>query len=340
MMMSGDEIEISDSTADLLNAIANAESDPFVLAARAEIDPEEFRRFMVECGEDSHEAIQLLTAAELRESLKPEGAQKHSQTALQDQLATRLPSLLSGSAISAENRTKTCTAETDLALVSRYQNGDEQALNDLFQSHEGLMMFWARKVGSLADRDDVMQEARIGFMKAAQKFDVSRTDNFHAYARTMVMRGILESATIRRVNRTLYSHYREVQLAQDKLIQELERMPTLKEVSEATQLPIKQVENSLNVIAAFPVPLEAIDDRLAIEESSQIEAAYQSELITDAIDKLNPDQQEVIVRSYMYGQTPAEIASSLGKSEAAIKLARRRALTKLRNIISGGEVRK
>jgi hypothetical protein len=51
--MSEEEIEISDSTADLLNEIAKAESDPFLLAARAEIDPEEFRQFMVECGEDS-----------------------------------------------------------------------------------------------------------------------------------------------------------------------------------------------------------------------------------------------------------------------------------------------
>ncbi len=142
------------------------------------------------------------------------------------------------------------------------------------------------------------------------------------------------------MNRTLYSHYREVQLAQDKLIQELERMPTLNELSEATQLSTKQVENSLNVIAAFRVPLEAIDDRLVIEESSQIEAAYQSELIIDAIAKLNPDQQEVIFRFYLNEQTPAEIASSLGKSEAAIKLARGRALTKLRNIVSGEEVRK
>ena len=224
--------------------------------------------------------------------------------------------------------------------MRRYQDGDEQALNDLLQLHEELIMFWARKVGSVADRDDVMQEGRIGFMKAAQKFDLSKTVNFHAYTRRWVRTGIFESATIRRINRTLFSHHREVQLAQNNLMQELNRMPTLNELSEATQLSIKQVENALDVIAAFPVPLEAIDDRLAIEESSQIEAAYQSELIIDAIDKLNPEQQEVIVRSYFYAQTPAEIASSLRKSEAAIKLARKRALTKLRNIISGEEVRK
>jgi RNA polymerase sigma factor (sigma-70 family) len=333
--MSENEIEISDSTADLLNTIAEAESNPFVLAARAEIDPEEFRQFMVECGEDSHEAIQLLTAAEIQESLKPQGAQKHSQTAQQDQLATRLTSLLSGSGISTENRKQPCTAETDLELINRYQNGDEQALNNLFQIHEGLIKFWARKVGSLADRDDVMQEARIGFMRAAQTFDVSTTHNFHLYARKMVMDGIFKSPTIRRVNATLVSHHREVLLAQNKLMRELDRMPTLEELSEATQLSIKQVENTLNVIAAFPAPLEAIDDRRTIEESSQIEAAYQSELVADLINRLNPDQQDVIVRSYFYNQTPAEIASSLGKSEAAIKLARRRALTKLRNIIFG-----
>jgi DNA-directed RNA polymerase specialized sigma24 family protein len=95
-------------------------------------------------------------------------------------------------------------------------------------------------------------------------------------------------------------------------MQELNRMPTLNELSKATQLSVKQVENALNVIAAFPISLEATDEHLTIEDSSQLEAAYQSELITDAIEKLNPEQQEVIIRSFLNEQTPAEIASALG----------------------------
>src|SRR5215216_5595374 len=60
-------IRIDETTSLLLRAIANADDDPLLLATLAEIDADEFRQFMAECGEDSKEALQLLGAAEFRE---------------------------------------------------------------------------------------------------------------------------------------------------------------------------------------------------------------------------------------------------------------------------------
>lgn len=227
-----------------------------------------------------------------------------------------------------------CTVEADLELVRRYQRGDQEALESLLEVHRPLIKFWVRKVWAWAERDEVMQEANIGFSKAAKEFDVAKHGDFHLHARACVMRGIYESRAIMPVRRTLYKHYRLVKKAQEILMRKLDRRPTLEEVSQETGLSVKQVETALNVIAAFWLPLEE-EDGLAIEEPSQSEDPYQSELIKDALKQLSPDDAKIIILYYFHGKTDRETAKQLGKSEAAVKMARTRALDKLRAIISG-----
>ncbi|MFY9622507.1 MAG: sigma-70 family RNA polymerase sigma factor [Pyrinomonadaceae bacterium] len=230
---------------------------------------------------------------------------------------------------------KRCTVEADLELVRRYQNGDQKALDALFESHRRLIRFWVRKVLAWADRDEVMQEARIGFFKAAQDFDVSQSGDFHDLAKTYVMKSVHKSSAVMPVRRTLYKHYRQVMRAQDELMRKLNRRPTLEEVSEEAELSVRQVENALNVIAAFPFPLEAEDGTLTIEEPYQFEDPYRLQLVKDLLKQIDPDEAKIIILFYRYGLTDREIAENLGKSEGAVKMARTRVLEKFRDIISG-----
>jgi gas vesicle protein len=96
-------IRIDETTSLLLRAIANVEEDdPLVLATLAEIDADEFRQFMAECGEDSKEALQLLEAAEFRERVVRERRNRlgHYGTT-GPELSTVLACLLIGSSIGA-----------------------------------------------------------------------------------------------------------------------------------------------------------------------------------------------------------------------------------------------
>ena len=95
------EIEVDDSTASLLDAIANAEDDPLVIATLADVSVNEFRKFMTECGEDSSEAIQLLKAAELLEQSKLSRQQLYRPTVHKSQFETELIYLLIGAGIGA-----------------------------------------------------------------------------------------------------------------------------------------------------------------------------------------------------------------------------------------------
>ena len=77
---------------------------------------------------------------------------------------------------------------TNEELVVLYQQGDKRALNSLIEGNKGIIYklvnkFYVEKTNSI-DRDDLEQEAAIGLIIAAQKYDVNneRKAKFITYA--------------------------------------------------------------------------------------------------------------------------------------------------------------
>ena len=63
------------------------------------------------------------------------------------------------------------------------------------------------------------------------------------------------------------------------------------------------------------------------------EMEFDQQLVRRAILSLPPDQQQVILMSFIEGFSYAEIAPTLGKSEGAIRVIQHRALKKMRHIL-------
>jgi RNA polymerase sporulation-specific sigma factor len=81
-------------------------------------------------------------------------------------------------------------APTDGELVRRYRDGDEGAFAELMQRHAGLLHNVAKEYFILgATWDDTLQEARVGFYKAARDFDLVHP--FPAFAQLCVRRHVL-----------------------------------------------------------------------------------------------------------------------------------------------------
>lgn len=227
------------------------------------------------------------------------------------------------------------TVESDLELVRRFQSGDQEAMALLMERHMGLITTWVNKL-RWANPDDIKQEANIGFYCAVREFDLSRDSDFLDKARTYVKRAIYESKAVMPVNRTAYRRYRKVLKIQDELSQKLGRRPTLEELSMEAELSVKQVENALDVIAALPLQVEVENGRLAIGQRFETADPYQSQLVQDLVKRLNSDDASLINLFYFAGLTDPEIAEKWDHSKAAIKMARMRALKKLRDIMKRG----
>jgi RNA polymerase sigma factor (sigma-70 family) len=234
-------------------------------------------------------------------------------------------------------KNSTCTVAADSELVRRYQGGDEEAIDELLKRHAHLIRFWVRKALAVvpsANREDVIQEARIGFYQAAENFKVSEDADFHTQARNYIKRAVYKSPAVRRISRTLYKNYTEVMKAQARLIKNLNREPAIEELAAEAKLSVRQVDTALNVIAAFPFPLEEAEEYQASEDP------YQTQFLNEALSMLNSDDADIIIRHRFYGQTDAEIAADLGLATGTVKMRRHRAENKLRDIISAEGDRK
>lgn len=79
-------------------------------------------------------------------------------------------------------RSKFLTRDEERALADRSAAGDEIAMHRLVLAHAPLVEKFARKYGKGRDIDDVRQDAYIGLMQAARKFEPERGHRFATYA--------------------------------------------------------------------------------------------------------------------------------------------------------------
>lgn len=80
----------------------------------------------------------------------------------------------------------------DLALIELYQKGDEYALVVMLERHKGFMRLKARNYYlSGSSREDVYQEARIGFYKAMRDFKADKATSFKSFAELCITRQII-----------------------------------------------------------------------------------------------------------------------------------------------------
>jgi RNA polymerase sigma factor (sigma-70 family) len=88
--------------------------------------------------------------------------------------------------------TKTPAYARNTELVRRYQAGDAQAAEELLAANEPLLMEQVKRSMrsvSTMEFDDLMQEARLGLLTAARKFDLSRGLKFATYATYWIYQG-------------------------------------------------------------------------------------------------------------------------------------------------------
>ncbi len=75
----------------------------------------------------------------------------------------------------------------------------------------------------------------------------------------------------------------------------------------------------------------ATTDHLEIEE--KIDAKDEIEKVKKAIEKLKPEQQDVIIMRYIEEMSPKEIAFAIGKSPTAVRIIQHRAIKSLRETL-------
>ncbi|WDV47720.1 FliA/WhiG family RNA polymerase sigma factor [Clostridiaceae bacterium M8S5] len=236
----------------------------------------------------------------------------------------------------------------DLWEKYRLNNNDMEIKKLLIEKYIYLVKIIAGRLysnyGGNTEYEDLVSYGIFGLIDAIEKFDFDREIKFESYARIRVKGAIIDN--LRKYDilpRSVRKKAKDIETATSKLLNKLNREPTMKELEDQTGLNSNDINKTLGDLSLFNiVSLDEIactlgeynfnDPKNDTPEISVL-GAETKKLISQNIKNL-PRKEQMVISLYYYDElTYKEIGNVMGLTESRISQIHSKAIVMLKNIL-------
>lgn len=231
-------------------------------------------------------------------------------------------------------------------LFVELQQGELSAREKLVNGNLRLVLSVIQRFNNRGEYvDDLFQVGCIGLMKAIDNFDLSQNVKFSTYAVPMIIgeiRRYLRDNNPIRVSRSLRDIAYKALQVRDQLTNKNLREPSIKEISEAMEVPKEDVVFALDAIQD-PVSLFEpiyhdggdpiyVMDQIS-DEKNQDSQWVEEIAIVEALQKLNEREKRILSMRFFEGKTQMEVADEIGISQAQVSRLEKAAISHMQKYI-------
>jgi RNA polymerase primary sigma factor len=248
------------------------------------------------------------------------------------------------------NRTLSGPEEAEMAV--RIRKGEKRALEKLVKANLRFVVSVARNYQNQGlPLNDLINEGNLGLIKAARKFDEKKNFKFISYAvwwiRQAILKSLAEQSRIINVPLHRVGTISDIGKAQNKLEQELERVPTAEEIAREMGVDEREIHDIMRIgnrHVSLDKPLQSDEDYRLIDslhnrdqelpDSGAIKVSLSGE-IEKLLDTLSNSEKEVIKLYFGIGQDTAHTLEEIGKrvhlTRERVRQIKQKGLRRLRN---------
>lgn len=227
-------------------------------------------------------------------------------------------------------------------LLIKAKQGDKDAKDKLVIANIRLVLSIVQRFSNRANSDDLFQSGMVGLMKAIDGFDSKFNVRFSTYAVPMIsgeIRRFIKDNTGIKVSRSMRDTAYKALKAKELLELKNATSPTMLEIAEEIDIPLKEVVCALDAVSETVSLQECVyndgeDGLLLMEQiadNSQNEEVWSTSLaLREGIKALPQREKDVLTMRYYSGKTQMEISQSLGISQAQVSRLEKNALSKIK----------